>query len=145
MKRDLSTMVFPVENYTDKIHFAMKMMFSSRPWLSFTIQQMKEHLQKGYNWLKELDERQSQLLNKLIKTGIQKQIQLGNVKKVSSSVSVDGQWQWAVTVKDSGYKNVTSDDDVAQSEEAKKAINRRAIGGRSLWKLNGQAKLGQLH
>ena len=123
----------------------MKMMFSSRPWLSFTIQQMKEHLQKGYNWLKELDERQSQLLNKLIKTGIQKQIQLGNVKKVSSSVSVDGQWQWAVTVKDSGYKNVTSDDDVAQSEEAKKAINRRAIGGRSLWKLNGQAKLGQLH
>jgi hypothetical protein len=42
--------------------------------------------------------------------------------------------------------NVTSTDSVAQTDEAKKAIGRRSIGARSLWRLNHLTpKLGILH
>jgi hypothetical protein len=113
--------------------------------LSFTLHQLRPYLQAGYPWLKNLTERQATLLDQIIKTGLAKLIQMGMVKKVTSKVSVESQWQWASKVAESGYTNVTSDDDVAQTDEAKKAVKRRAVGGRSLWKLNGQAKLGLLH
>ncbi len=138
-------MVFPVENYTDKIHTGVKVTMANYSHLSFTIHQLRPYLQAGYPWLKNLTERQGTLLDQIIKTGLAKLIQLGLVKKVTSKVSVESQWQWATKVAESGYTNVTSEDDVAQTDEAKKAVKRRAVAGRSLWKLNGPAKLGLLH
>jgi len=146
MKKDLQEMVWPVENYTDKIHTGIKTMFQLRHWLTFTIPQMREHLVRGYPWLANPTARQTELLDKIIKTGIQKLIQSGKVKKVLSVVSVEPQWQWAAdVVENDGFTNVTSEDSVAQTDEAKKAAGRRAIGGRTLWKLNGKACLGLLH
>lgn len=143
--KDKSEFVWPVENYTDKIHTGLKMMFSTYPHLSFTLNQMKAHIVKGYIWLANPNEHQSALLDKLIHTGIKKLIQTGKVKKVTSKVSVESQWQSASLLDNSGMINVTSEDSVAHSESALKAIGRRAIGGRSLWVLNGQGKFGQLH
>jgi hypothetical protein len=145
MKKELSEMVFPVENYTDKIHTGVKATMANYSHLSFTLHQLRPYLQAGYPWLKNLTERQATLLDQIIKTGLAKLIQIGMVKKVTSKVSVESQWQWASKVAESGYTNITSEDDVAQTDEAKKAVNRRAVGGRSLWKLNGKAKLGLLH
>lgn len=136
MTKNIQEMVWPVENYTDKIHSGLKIMFQLRNWLSFTIPQMKEYIVKGYPWLINPNERQSNLLDKLIKTGIQKLVQRGLVKKVSSNVSVEPQWQWAAAVEESGYDNITSEDSVAKTEEAKKAVGRRSIGGKKLWRLN---------
>lgn len=136
MKKQISDYVWPVENYTDKIHSGIRAIFQLRPWLSFTIPQMREAVVRGYSWLANPTERQTILLDKLIKTGIQKLIQSGKVKKVLSVVSIEGQWQWASSVSDSGYINVTSEDSVARSEAAQKAIGRRALGGQTLWRLN---------
>jgi hypothetical protein len=134
--KNIQDFVWPVENYTDKIHSALKIMFSIRPWLSFTIPQMKDHIVKGYSWLSNPDERQTTVLNKIIKTGIQKWIQKGLVKKVHSSTSVEGQWQWSAAVEGSGYIDITSADAVATSQTAQKAASRRALGCKTLWRLN---------
>ena len=145
MKKELSEQVWPVENYTDKIHTGIKATFRTNHWLSFSLHQLRPFLERGYSWLKNPSEKQSQLLDKIILTGIKKMIQEGNLKKVTSTVSVESQWQWAADVAASGYTNVTSEDSVAQTDEAKKGIKRRALGGMSLWRLNGAGKFGQLH
>lgn len=145
MKKDIDEMVWPVVNYTDRIHNGIKSTFVTYPWLSFTMSQLKQYITRGYPWLANPSERQSILLEKIIKTGIQKLIQTGKVKKITSKVSVEPQWQAASTVAASGFTDITSEDEVAQTDEAKKAIGRRAIGAKSLWRLNGKAKLGQLH
>lgn len=145
MKKELSEMVWPVENYTDKIHTGVKATMANYSHLSFTLHQLRPYLERGYAWLKNPSERQSVLLDQIIKTGLSKLIQLGKVKRVTSKVAVEPQWQWATKVAESGYTNITSEDDVAQTDEAKKAVERRAIGGRSLHRLNGKAKLGLLH
>ena len=134
--KDKNEMVIPVPNYTDKLHTGIRMMFQLYPWLSFTRPQMLDHLKRGYEWMKDLDEHQTQVVEKIITTGIKKMIQAGDVKKVTSKVSVDKQWQWAKSVEDSGMTSVTSDDSVATTEEAKKAIKGRSIGERALHKLN---------
>lgn len=143
--KELTEMVWPVENYTDKIHSALKAMFATYPHLSFTVNQMLPFLVRGYPWLKDPTERQTVLLKQIIKTGIQKLVQTGKVKKVTSKLSVESQWQAASAVAESGMINVTSEDSVAHTPEALKAITRRAVGGQSLWKLNGAGKFGQLH
>ena len=145
MKKELHEQVFPVENYTDKIHFGVKHQMESFAHLSFTLSQLRPYVQSGYPWLKTLTERQAVLLDQIIKTGLTKLVQLGKVKKVTSNVSVESQWQWATTVAESGYTNITSEDSVAQTDEAKKAVARRAVGGRSLHRLNGNGKFGILH
>jgi hypothetical protein len=134
--KDISEYVIPVKNYTDKIHTGIRMMFRMYPWLSFTRPQMMIHLQREYKWMKNLDERQTQVVEKIVTTGIKKMIQVGEVKKVTSKVSVESQWQWAKSVVDSGYTDITSSDSVAKTEEAKKAIRGRAIGGKTLFRLN---------
>ena len=144
MAKALNEMMFPVENYTDRIHTGVRATIMNSP-LSFTVDQLVPHLQRGYPWLQSLDENQMTLLRKLIRTGLTKLVQLGLIKQVTSKVSVDQQWQATSKVSESGYTNITSEDSVAQTDEAKKAINRRALGGLSLWKLNGQGKFGQLH
>lgn len=145
MKKALTEQVWPVENYTDKIHTGVKATMQTYSHLSFTLLQLRPYLERGYTWLKNPDEKQSALLDKIITTGIRKLIQAGKVKRVSSKVSVEPQWQWATTVAASGYTNITSDDDVAQTDEAKKATSRRSIGARTLWRLNNKPKLGVLH
>jgi hypothetical protein len=134
--KEIQDFVWPVENYTDKIHTGIKIMFSQRHWLSFTIPQMREHLTKGYTWLSNPNQRQISVLNKIIKTGIQKWLQKGLVKKVHSSTSVEGQWQWSNSVEGSGYTDITSVDAVATSQTAQKAVSRRALGCKTLWRLN---------
>jgi hypothetical protein len=134
--KQVSEYVWPVENYTDKIHSGLKIMFSTYKWLTFTREQMRSHLIKGYNWLSNNNDQQNALLDKLITTGIKKLIQAGIVKKVSSNVSVDAQWQFASSVGEGGCVDVTSVDAVAKTEEARKASLRRAVGGRTLHRLN---------
>jgi hypothetical protein len=134
--KNVNEMVWPVENYTDKIHFGLRMMFATYPWLTFSTGQMETHLVKGFNWLDNPNERQRLVLDKIIRTGIRKLIQAGKVKKVTSRVSVEDQWIAVANVADSGYTSVTSNCEVALTEEAKKASNRRSIGARKLWALN---------
>jgi hypothetical protein len=143
--KEVTEYVWPVENYTDKIHSALKAMFSTYPHLSFTVDQMLPFLVKGYPWLANPSERRTVLLKQIIKTGITKLVQMGKVQKVHSKLTVDSQWQSAAAVAESGMVNITSEDSVAHTDAAKKAIGSRAIGGQSLWKLNGQGKFGQLH
>lgn len=145
MRKEVGDMVWPVENYTDKIHSAVKITLQTYSHLAFSVEQIRPFLERGYVWLKNPTERQLTLLNQLIRSAMTKLVQLGKVKQVSSRVSVDTQWQWASAVAESGYTNVTSADHVAQTPEAQKAVARRAAGGRSLWLLNGKARLGVLH
>lgn len=134
--KSLSDMVWPVPNYTDKIHTAIKAMFQTRNWLAFNRQQMREHVIAGYQWLANPTEYQVVVLDKIILTGIKKLIQLGKVKKVHSTTSTESQWISAANVAESGYTNITSNDSVAQTKAAQKAVGRRSVGGRSLWRLN---------
>ena len=145
MKKELSDQVWPVTDYTNKIHTGVRASMASNSHLSFTVTQLFPFLQRGYPWLKTLNERQETLLKQIIKTALTKLVQKGEVKKVFSTVQIEPQWQWSSKVSESGYKDVTSQDDVAQTDEAKKAIKSRSIGARSLWKLNGKARLGILH
>ena len=132
-------MVFPEPNYTDKIHQGLNLLFHFRPWLSFTISQVREHLIKEYSWLASRTPAQEMLLNKLINTGIKKLVQSGVVKKVVSKTSVEGQWQLTETAVVSGYTIVTSTDEVASTEAARHAIKGRSISDRDLIKLNQTA------
>ena len=144
--KEISEYVWPVENYTDKIHTGIKAMFSLCPHLSFTIDQMFPYLVKGYPWLANPTEHQAVTLKRIIKTGITKLIQSGKVKKVTSKVSVTDQWQSTAGTADSGMINITSEDSVAHTEAALKAIGRRAVGARSLHKFNQEKpKFGILH
>jgi hypothetical protein len=145
MRKALAEMMWPVENYTDKIHSGVKFTLQNYSHLSFTLKQLRPYLESGYPWLKNPNANQSVWLDQIIKTGLLKLIQLGKVKRVTSKVSVEQQWQWATAVASSGYTNITSDSNVAQTEDAKKAVERRAVGGRSLWLLNSKPKLGVLH
>ena len=139
MKKNISEMVFPEPNYTDKIHRGLNLLFHFRPWLSFTIPQVREHLIKEYLWLANRTPAQEMLLNKLINTGIKKLVQSGVVKKVVSKTSVEGQWQLTETAVDSGYTIITSSDEVASTEAARHAIKGRSISDRDLIKLNQTA------
>jgi hypothetical protein len=143
--KPISEQIFPVEGYTDKIHVGVKVQMKRFSHLAFTIAQLRPYVQSGYPWLKTLNDRQTVLLDQIMKTALAKFIQQGLVKRVSSKVQVEPQWQWAAGVAESGYVNVTSDDDIATTEEAKKKCGQRAIGAMSLWRLNGQGKFGQLH
>lgn len=145
MRKTVGEMVWPVENYTDKIHSGVKFTLQNYSHLAFSIEQIQPFLERGYPWLKNPNERQAALLNQLIRGGMTKLVQLGKVKKVSSRVSTEPQWQWASAVSESGYTNVTSEDEVAKTPEAQKAVTRRAAGGRSLWLLNSKPRLGVLH
>jgi hypothetical protein len=134
--KDITEMVWPVENYTDKIHTGLAAMFTTYPWLTFTVGQMEMHLTRGYGWLTTETPQRKHLLDKLITTGIRKLIQTGRVQKVTSKVSVEPQWMAVKGVESSSYTNVTSEDSVATTEEARKAVSRRSVGVKKLWKLN---------
>ena len=129
-------MIWPVSNYTDKIHTGIKATFLTRPWLSFTIPQLRQYLERGWPWLANPTKHQAEVLDKIVKCGIQELVQLGNVKKVTSKVSVEPQWQATATVAESGMTNVTSEDEVATNELARKMATRRALGRKTLRRLN---------
>jgi hypothetical protein len=132
-------MVWSVENYTDKIHTGVSAVFTTYPWLTFTVSQMKEHISKGYHWLVVETPQQSQLLDKIVSTACKKLVQTGRIKKVTSKFSVDNQWMAVKGVESSSYTNVTGTTAVATTNEAKKAVGRRSIGARKLWELNHKA------
>ena len=136
MKKELSEQVFPVTDYTGKIHVGVRQSMTLNSHLSFTVIQLFPFLQNGYPWLKTLNERQGILLKQIIKTALTKLVQKGEVKKVFSKVQVEPQWQWAAKVSESGYTDITGNDEIAQTDEAKKAIKYRSIGRRNLRRLN---------
>lgn len=131
-----SETVWPVENYTDKIHSGIYIMFEQKPWLTFTVNQMKEHLIRGYSWLTIETPYKEKLLEKIILTGIKKHIQSGRVQRVESKVSIDPQWMCKKGVENSSYVNITSQDDVAVTRIAKRLVSRRAVSPMKLWRLN---------
>ena len=122
MKKPIEEMIWPVTNYTDKIHFAVKCKMKEYSHLSFTISQLLPNIQRGYPWLNNPDERQLTLLKQIVKTGLTKLVQLGLVKRVTSNVSVEPQWQAASTVAESGYTNITSEDDVVATPAHRKPL-----------------------
>lgn len=136
--KTINEMVWPVEGYTDKLHSGINIMFSERPWLSFTTDQMLSHLTKGFKWLILETPRQKALLKQIIRTGIKKLIQTGKVQKVTSDVSVEDQWIATKNAKETGYTSITSVDDVAKTPSAKSAIRGRALNAVDLWRLNQQ-------
>jgi len=143
--KEATEQVWPVENYTDKIQVGVKAQMRRFAHLAFTVDQLLPYVQSGYPWLKNPNERQMTWLKAIIGKTLGKLVQQGLVKKVKSNVQVAPQWQWAEAVKNSGYQDVTSQDDVATTDAAKKAVGRRSIGGRALWRLNQPVKLGQYH
>lgn len=145
--KQLNEQIFPVENYTDKVNLAVKMVMLRQPNLSFTVAQLRPGVRAGYPWLSgKLNERQASLLDQIIKTALTKLVQQKFIKKVTSHVQVEPQWQWASAVVNGGYINITSEDDTANTPEAMKNTGRRALGARALWRLNNsKVKLGVLH
>ena len=131
-------MVWPMDDYTNKIHFAMKYMFSSQSHLTFNIAQMRAHLQRGFSWLVTTNDRQSILLDKIISTGIRKLIQHNLVVQVTSKLSTERQWQWRKGAEVGSHTNITSEDSVLHNDKAAKAIKNRAVNARKLWALNHQ-------
>lgn len=134
--KQIADYVWPVENYTDKIHTCLKTMFTLQKHLSFTKDQMRSHLIRSYIWLASNNATQQQLMDKLISTGIKKLIQAGIVKKVTSKLSVTDQWQYAEYVTQCGYTDITSSMAVAKTDAARKAALRRSLGGSTLHRLN---------
>jgi len=129
-------MVWPVEGYTDKIHTSLATIFATYSWLSYTKDQLISLLMKEFDWLNNPTDHQKKLLSKIVLTGIKKLIQSGAVRQVISKVSVSPQWIAVTTDDKNGYTSVTSQDEVAQTENAKKASTHRSIGARKLWELN---------
>lgn len=140
--KDVSEFVWPVTGYTDKIHTGVKGTLSVYSHLAFSVIQIIPFLEHSYPWLRNRNQKQNELLHKLIETGIKKLIQQGFVKRVTSRTQTEAQWQWAKAVAQSGYTNVTSEDEVAR-EGVK--IGGRAIGARELWRLNKNPRLGVMH
>jgi hypothetical protein len=132
----IKEMVWPVQNYTDKIHSAIRYMFLTYSHLSYTKKQMADHVKRGFEWLKHNNAHQDLVMEKIIYTGVTKLIQQNMVVKVSSSLSIETQWQARNGACQSGYVTVTSMDNVAQSEAAKKALKTRALNRKKLWLLN---------
>ncbi len=136
MKHEISEMVWPVENYTDKIWVAVKYTVLATPWLSFTVGQIVDRIRNGYPWLTLDTERQQVTLAKLVAKAMGKMVQQSLAVRVKGPTTVETTWQAVAGLTGSGYKSVTSEDSVAHTPEALKACKRRSIGGRSLWKLN---------
>jgi hypothetical protein len=134
--KDALEMVWPMEDYTNKIHSSLNIIFNHYNWLSFTESQLEEHLTKGLSWLTVENDRQRQVLHKIINTGVKKLIQLGKVVKVCSKTSVESQWIAAKTASESGYIKLTQNEDVAKTEAARKFVSNRAVNKRTLWELN---------
>lgn len=129
-------MVWPVDDYTNKIHSALRCMFSLYPHLSFTKSQMAAHLVKGFGWLANPNERQSILLDKIIHTGITKLVQHNMVVLVKGATTIEKTWQHRKGMEVSGYTNITSEDAVLTNALAAKSIKNRAVGAKKLWELN---------
>lgn len=129
-------MVWPVEDYTLKIHSALKATFDHFSHLAFTIQQLEERLVNGLSWLQIESDQQRQVLHRIIHTGVKKLIQLGKVVRVFSKVSVEPQWICSKTAAFSGYIVLTTDEQVAKSDVAKKFVSNRALNDRALWAMN---------
>jgi hypothetical protein len=129
-------MVFPIDNYTGKIHDAMKCMFSLNPNLSYTVGQMRQHLMRGFSWLNNPDKHQGEVLEMIISKGIGKLVQRGVVVKVFSKTSVERQWQFKRGADVSGYVNITSSDSVAANETVAAKIKGRSLNAKKLWELN---------
>ena len=129
-------MVWPVQNYTDKINTGVKFTLQRATHLTFTKRQMVQSLERGFPWLADRDERQEALLNRLVCTAVKRLVQTGQVKKVKSHLSVEPQWMWASSVGTSSYTDVTSSDSVAQTEEARERVSRRSINAMTLHRLN---------
>ena len=127
-----------MDDYTNKIHGAMKCMFSLNPNLSYTVGQMESHLVRGFSWLANPTARQSIVLQMVISKGIGKLEQLGIVVKVTSKTSVERQWQSKKGVTLSGYTNITSIDAVAANSKVAAKIKGRSLNAKKLWELNHQ-------
>ena len=136
MSKDINELVWPVAGYTDKISSGIKFTFLRAPHLSFTVKQIRESLERGFPWLKNPNEHQLAVLNKLINLYTKRLIQDGVVKKVKSNVSVESQWMAASAVADSGMHNVTSADHVAVTVAAKKGVSKRPVNARRLFEMN---------
>jgi hypothetical protein len=139
--KPIKEMVWPVDNYTNKIHDAMKCMFSLNPNLSYTVAQMREHLVRGFSWLNNPNKRQAEVLEMIISKGIGKLVQRGVAVKVTSSTSVERQWQLKRGADVSGYTNITSSDSVAANDKVLAKIKGRSLNAQALWKLNNPEKI----
>jgi hypothetical protein len=134
--KTIAEQVWPVENYTDKINFAVKYTLLNFPWLTFTVPQIVERIKNGYPWLALENDRQKTTLEKLIAKASGRLVQLGLIVRVKNSTTVERTWQATKIAMESGNTVITSIDSVAHTDKAKAACQRRSIGGRTLFKLN---------
>lgn len=130
--------VWPEKDYTDKIHNAVREIFRQSKFVSFTYDQLVQQLTKRFRWLTLKTEKQSTVLNKVIRTAIRKFTQLGLIKECKSKMSIERQWMWAQFINETSYENVTTEDEVAQTEIAINRCLHRAVSGNTLKIYNNQ-------
>lgn len=135
----IENMVWPVENYTDKINGELTLIFKSQRFITFTIKQLEQCLLKKLDWLTVDTSHKKQILNKLINTGIRKLIQANKIKEVTSNISVEKQWIATDGINMSSYVILTEDVEVAKTDKAMQASSRRCIGFKKLQELNETA------
>jgi DNA-binding HxlR family transcriptional regulator len=126
--------VFPIANYTDLIQSEVGSILSSRHWLTFTFHQIESDVKRKFDWLSgELNQRQLETLSKIITTSIRRLIQLGLVKKVKSSTTIERTWQWTDGIDSTVVTNLTSSKSVATDPSK---VGNRALNAVDLFKMN---------
>lgn len=130
-------MVWPVEEYTDQIHFAVNYIFETSA-IAFSIEQMASRVRTELPWLTVDTERKTLTLHKIIRTAITRMVQQGTVRQVFYKTQTEPQWMWSKLVSQSAYKDITNNDLVAKTSAAVKAIHRRAVSLSTMFQLNSQ-------
>ena len=100
--------------------------------------QLVQQLTKRFRWLTFEIEKQPTVLNKVVRTAVRKFIQLGLIKECKSKMSIERQWMWAQFINEMSYENVTTEDEIAQTEIAIDRCLRRAVSGNTLKIYNNQ-------
>lgn len=139
IKKPIEEYVWPEKNYTDKIHDSIEGLFRQIHWRAIGLKEVEDHLLNKFKWLTVDTKNKKQLLNKLIRGGIKKLIQLGMVVECESKLSTEAQWMWAQSASDNkGYKVLTSTDEVAHNMDAVKKIRHRALSFEKVRKYNSE-------
>ena len=136
--KSLEEYVWPEKDYTDKIHSAVRETFRQSKFVSFTYDQLVQQLVKRFSWLKLETDRHHAVLDKIIKTAIRKFTQLGLIKECRSKVSVEKQWIWSQFINETPYENMTTQDELAQTEIAINQCLHRAVSSKTLKIYNNQ-------
>lgn len=130
-------MIFELDHYTDRIHAQMRFLFQNSH-QAVNRANITDFVVRSLGLPKERTPRQEGILNKVIHTGIEKMIQLGEIDLVRSHMSTEREWLWHDYIEGSGYQSLLSTDNHnrARNMKALKLVKNRALSRKQLSKLN---------